>query len=79
MFCFILKQLNKIKSFPYYFLVVVPYAIGTGCEQALVLSLSKENKRQIVIFSYSCFKKLLNISKKFSSVIINLYTYNYMG
>ena len=32
----ILNKLNKIKKFPFYFLMPVPYAIGTASEQILV-------------------------------------------
>ena len=56
---FILKQLNKIKFFPYYFVITIPYGIGTACEYALAASLSKENKKTIVIISCNYFQKIL--------------------
>jgi putative glycosyltransferase (TIGR04372 family) len=56
----LIKFLNNRKNFNYYFYVTVPYAIGSACEQALILSISNKNKdKKIIILSHKIFEKFL--------------------
>ena len=60
MILLLLKIINKLKKFKTFNLVVVPYAIGTICEQLLFVSLSKKGVERILLFSPYLFQKKLN-------------------
>ena len=56
----ILNKLNKIKKFPFYFLMPVPYAIGTASEQILVAAnYARIKKKKLKIIYLSFFSKIL--------------------
>ena len=55
-----LNKLNKIKTFPYYFLTPLVYAIGDKCEQLIVFSLlAKLNNKKLIILQPNILKKFL--------------------
>ncbi|MAR84743.1 MAG: hypothetical protein CL869_00930 [Cytophagia bacterium] len=55
-----LNKLNKIKTFPYYFLTPLVYAIGNKCEQLIVFSLlAKLNNKKLIILQPNILKKFL--------------------
>lgn len=60
MISLLIRFLNSRKNFNYYFYVTIPYAIGTACEQALILNISKKNKKKnIIILSHKILQNFL--------------------
>ena len=55
MIYFTLNYLNKIKTFPYFFLTPLVYAIGNSCEEIKLAEsyVSKKKKKLIILHPYS--------------------------
>jgi len=77
MLSFILNQLNKIKTFPYFFLTPTPYALGTAAVE-IFLTIQNINKKKLVILKVDILNKFLNYKICNKSLFDDLCEKNYI-